>query len=350
VAAASLLSPGGRIAFVVPAEIGHAPYAAPLLDYLVQHFGVVQIVAVREKIFPEISEDCWLLFADSFGMSTTEIRFTTMDRFEWSARPPRVFHRVSINEWSARWSKRLRPYLISKTARDIYNETANSDDAVRLRQFADIGIGYVSGNNEFFHLTPSEARRLRIPREFLHPSVRNGRSLPSRITTSTVDRWEKADERMLLLRLRKEDELPLSVRDYLDSESGRTAREAYKCRNRAPWYAVPDVKVPDFILTYMSGKSPSLVRNDAGVTCTNTVHAIRIRDREASMRLLPSWKSQFVQMSCELEGHPLGGGMLKLEVKEAARVAFLKQGARFDRIEKSEIDSAVAELRQWRHL
>ena len=35
VATASLLKPGGRMAFVVPAAIGHAPYAAPLLDYLV---------------------------------------------------------------------------------------------------------------------------------------------------------------------------------------------------------------------------------------------------------------------------------------------------------------------------
>jgi adenine-specific DNA methylase len=33
VATAGLLKPGGRMAFVVPAEIGHAPYAAPLLEY-----------------------------------------------------------------------------------------------------------------------------------------------------------------------------------------------------------------------------------------------------------------------------------------------------------------------------
>ena len=42
VAAASKLRPGGRIAFVVPAEIGHAPYAVPLVEYLVSHFGTVQ--------------------------------------------------------------------------------------------------------------------------------------------------------------------------------------------------------------------------------------------------------------------------------------------------------------------
>ena len=35
VAAASKLRDGGRVAFVVPAEIGHAPYATPLMEYLV---------------------------------------------------------------------------------------------------------------------------------------------------------------------------------------------------------------------------------------------------------------------------------------------------------------------------
>ena len=64
VAAASKLRPGGRLAFVVPAEIGHAPYAVPLLDYLVGNFGTVHVVAIREKVFPRLSEDCWLLFAD----------------------------------------------------------------------------------------------------------------------------------------------------------------------------------------------------------------------------------------------------------------------------------------------
>jgi adenine-specific DNA methylase len=67
VATASLLRPGGRMSFVVPAEIGHAPYASPLLEYLVDHFETVQIVAVRDKLFPDLSEDCWLLHAEGFA-------------------------------------------------------------------------------------------------------------------------------------------------------------------------------------------------------------------------------------------------------------------------------------------
>ncbi|WP_430253111.1 N-6 DNA methylase [Neorhizobium sp. DAR64872/K0K18] len=60
VATASLLKTGGRMAFVVPAEIGHAPYAKSLLDFLVRSFSYVQVIAVRDKLFPRLSEDCWL--------------------------------------------------------------------------------------------------------------------------------------------------------------------------------------------------------------------------------------------------------------------------------------------------
>ena len=78
VAAASKLRAGGRIAFVVPAEIGHAPYATPLMEYLLANFGCVHVVAIREKIFPRLAEDCWLLFADNAGCRAEGIRLSRL--------------------------------------------------------------------------------------------------------------------------------------------------------------------------------------------------------------------------------------------------------------------------------
>jgi adenine-specific DNA-methyltransferase len=350
VAAASLLKPGGRMAFVVPAEIGHAPYAAPLLEYLVKNFKTVQVIAVREKLFPQLSEDCWLLYTDGFGGCTSEIQFNAVDRFGWAARPPTYGLRISVTEWRERWNRRLRAYLAPSACRELYAEQIEAHSAARLGDFASIGIGYVSGDNDFFHLRPSEAERWGIPTAFLHPSVRNGRVLPKgQITRSTVNAWRRDDQQMLLLRLHQTASLPLSVERYLDSDPGKKAREAYKCRTRAPWYAVPDVQIPDFVLTYMSGRSPQLVHNAAGVTCTNTVHSIRIRDRKFAEQMLPSWDSPFVQLSCELEGHPLGGGMLKLEVREAARVRFAGDNVEFDRAAINTIGDGVTEMRRWRH-
>ena len=177
VAAASKLRDGGRIAFVVPAEIGHAPYATPLMEYLVTNFGSVHLVAIREKIFPRLSEDCWLLFADNAGCHADGIRFSKLERFTSGEMPPTVSELISVEEWRVRWSGRLRPFLLPPHVRNLYGRLAADPGSVRLGQIARIGIGYVSGANQFFHLRPSDAQRFAIPDEFLLPSIRNSRYL-----------------------------------------------------------------------------------------------------------------------------------------------------------------------------
>ena len=349
VAVSGLLKPGGRLAFVVPAEIGHASYAAPVLEHLVGHFSTVQLVAVREKLFPDLSEDCWLLFADGYGGRTSEIRLTICERFSPSATPPRATMRVEVMDWRETWRRRLRPFLMPKAARALYQLVAADPESFRLNQAAQTGIGYVSGANDFFHLRASEAERLSIPDALLLPSVRNGRALPAQtLTKAAVARWRRDDEPMLLLRLPKAGKPPAAVKRYLDSSAGRAAQEAYKCRVRDPWWSVPDVRVPDYFLSYMSGLTPALVRNSAGATCTNSVHAVRMLDRDRMIRVAGQWGSPFAQLSCELEGHPLGGGMLKLEPREAGQV-LIPSPSLAAVIAQEVVKDAVGELRRWRH-
>ena len=76
VAAASLLKPGGRMAFVVPAEIGHAPTRRHSLSILIKNFKTVQVIAVREKLFPQLSEDCWLL--TPYGLAAVRQKSSSM--------------------------------------------------------------------------------------------------------------------------------------------------------------------------------------------------------------------------------------------------------------------------------
>ena len=349
VAAATLLRPGGRMGFVVPAEIGHAPYSAPVLEYLVAHFTRVQVLAVREKLFPDLSEDCWLLYAEGYGGRTDRLTFTACSRFTCSPRPPDAGAEVDVAEWRGVWNRRLRPYLISARARAAYVAAADQPGSARLGEVAAVGIGYVSGANDFFHLRPSTAERLGITDEFLRPTVRNGRALSAAaLTPETVRAWRRADDPVLLLHIRRGQRVSSAVRQYLDSPAGHEARTAYKCRTRDPWYAIPDVRVPDYMLTYMAGRASSLVRNDAGATCTNAVHAVRLHDRARGDELLSRWGSPLVQLSCEVEGHALGGGMLKLEPREAARVLLPGPTPAGDVPERELLD-AVSTLRRWRH-
>lgn len=348
VGTASLLRRGGRMAFVVPAEIGHAPYAAPLIRYLLSNFSTIQIVAIKEKLFPDLSEDCWLLYCNGFGGTSTFILLSELCRFQTMSRPPRGGKRVTISEWECT-GQRLRPFLLSSDALELYNRLADSNATCRLSRLARIGIGYVTGANGFFHLRPSVANRLGIDDHFLIPAVRNGRDLVNQaISNDTVIQWRQDDDPNFLLRLTRNDSIPSSIKKYLDSDEGQRARLSYKCRNRDPWYVVPDVQIPDAFLSYMSGKFPSLVANDAGCVATNSVHVVRLRPGVNIAKLQLTWCDPLTQLSCELEGHPLGGGMLKLEPREASRVLIRRNSTR-DRTEVNTLAKAVETMRCWRH-
>ena len=353
------------MAFVVPSAIGHAPYAGPLLEYLVAHFKSVFVVAVRRKLFPRLSEDCWLLFAEGFGGATDAIDFAAVDTLRCQDALPRPCVHIDVDEWRTAWRRRLRPYLLAPKARALYAAAADAAERraeanggvkactelapARFGALADIGLGYVSGANGFFHLKPSDSRRAHIPEGLLQTTVRSARLLPQRqLTAASVERWRRDDEPMLLLRIPKAASVPAPVRRYLDSAAGRSARQAYKCRHRTPWYSVPDVRVPDFFLTYMAGRAPNLVRNAARASCSNALHGVRLKRPVKAGDLLDAWHAPLTQLSCELEGHALGGGMLKLELREATRVILPPARPRKPRPD-AEIDEAVFTMRSWRH-
>jgi adenine-specific DNA-methyltransferase len=121
-----------------------------------------------------------------------------------------------------------------------------------------------------------------------------------------------------------------------------------KCRSRDPWYVVPDVTVPDGFLSYMSGDGPKLVGNSAGCVGTNSVHVLHLTSGMSMQRLMKLWAEPLTALSCEIEGHPLGGGMLKVEPREAARVVLSDTAIRTE-TDRQVVHEAVAVMKRWRH-
>ena len=240
--------------------------------------------------------------------------------------------------------------LLPSAVRELYQKIRDSDKVVPLGTIARVSIGYVTGANDFFHLRPSQAKRLGIPKRYLIPSVRNSRCLIDKeLIASTVETWLEQDQPVLLVRLSKEEALDPTVQKYLDSHAGLEARTSFKCRNRQPWYVVPNVRVPDAFLSYMSGEGPQLVTNQVGCPCTNSVHAVSLKDGWQLSALEKMWDHPLTRLSCEVEGHPLGGGMLKLEPGECARILLPHLSLRFSASEMHLLEEGTATLRRWRH-
>jgi hypothetical protein len=75
---------------------------------------------------------------------------------------------------------------------------------------------------------------------------------------------------------------------------------------------------------------------------------VRVKDPARAAAALKRWSSPFVRLSCELEGHALGGGMLKLEPREAARILFPAE-RRVSAAHDAMLEEAVTTLQRWRH-
>lgn len=324
----AMLKQGGRLAMVLPMELAHATYALPVIKHLQNSFRRVTFLTFRKKLFPSLSEDTLLLLAEEKGSKLAS--FVHRDLAHAGALSDIQTHKNFLIGGTQRVqamgltsnSERLIEYLMPKKTRELYSELKQSSSTSRLGELVDVGIGYVTGANDFFHLSPVDADRRGIPKKFLRAAVRRGRALAG--LRFTQQDWRAAlslGEAGYLLAIPKGTDLPSSVQEYLEYGASAQIPKVYKCRVRSPWYSVPHVYQPDAFLSYMSGGMPRLVTNDAQVVAPNSLHILRIHPQTklTATSIAAIWQTSLTRLSVEIEGHALGGGMLKVEPAEAEK-------------------------------
>ncbi len=320
--AAAFLAKGGRLGMVVPAELGHARYAREVLSFLLRKFGWIRFCIFRKKLFPELSEDTGLLLCEKFEKPCTWFSVAVLDDIQEAESQNYVEYPVDLEAVRSGRTK-LGHYLLSPEVRQLYGRLAEEKHVVRLGSVADVGIGYVSGYNDYFHLSAAERRRWRIPADFLRPALLSLGDPPGVFVRRSE--WENltAEGRkvyLLAIPPVSQKQLPASIIAYLKYGEQLGVPKRFKCRVREPWYSVPHVRIGDAFLSYMSGQNPRLVKNCYNLVAPNTLHLVRFDKTSSAGAFLGGWYSSLTRLSCELEGHSLGGGMLKLEPSEAERV------------------------------
>ncbi len=318
--AISFLKKGGRLAMIAPSELAHAKYAKPVLEYLLNSFGQVKLVSFQKPLFPKLNQNALFILAEEKGKSTPQISLQHSES---------IFH-TSVPQHQERVSARelldnhygLSFYTLPKEARVLYQHLAHSSLLQRLGDIAQIGIGYVTGNNDYFHLSRAEAKDWKLSKHLLTPSVYKVKAFSG--LSFNVDDWVQAEQQGnagFLLEIEPTTKVNTTLQKYLDYGQEQSIHKAYKCRQRSPWYAVPHVYQADAFLSYMSGSRALLVANHAKAVAPNTLHILRLKpDTVSANDLSVLWQNSLTMLSTEIEGHALGGGMLKLEPNEAKQV------------------------------
>lgn len=332
--AVSMIKPGGRLAMVVPFELCQAFYARPVLQHLVRAFGEITLLTFEKKMFDWLNEETLLVLATDKGSANTRLLLRDFSEtkallgltkhVDQNVGAPIMGAGILNHEQLSQGKERLINYLLPPEIRSLYEELKGVTEVICLGDLANVGIGYVTGANDFFHVSPLQAQQWHIPMLYLRPALRRGRVLQG--TSFTYEDWESnlssGQTGYLLLIEDEPNSLPQGVLRYLEHGVRAGVPSAFKCRNRSPWYQVPHVYRPDAFLTYMSGTYPKLVANSAEIVAPNSLHIVRLRNpRNLQAETLATlWQNSLTALSVEIEGHSLGGGMLKMEPTEARKV------------------------------
>lgn len=313
---ALFLRPGGRLALVIPAELLSVNYAAPVRKFLLEQFAELQLVFFEERVFPGVLEEVVLVMADGYGIGSATHATIRQVRSADMLNAATTDHRWTPSDSSAKWTASV----LRSDARGAYEDASNHDSFATLSEWGDTTLGAVTGNNSFFCLSPARIRELGLTDDELvrlsPPGSRHLRGLT--LSSAQLHNLGQSGSATALFR-------PGSVpsdaaQRYIDAGHKAGVDLAYKCRIRNPWWRVPLVRPADLLLTYMNGDTPRLTTNLAGAHHLNSVHGVYLSGSVKSLgrQLLPLASLNSVTLlSAELVGRAYGGGMLKIEPREA---------------------------------
>lgn len=321
--ASRFLGEGGRLALVLPAVLLSVNYAAPIRRFLLERFSSVKLVLFKERVFPGVIEEVVLLLAEgSRGASGFEVvEVKDLAGLEALAGPSEA----QVRPWSplaqgGKWTEAL----VSPEAASVYADLSTGSGFLPLSTWGDTDLGMVTGNNQFFTLTGAEVEALHLSsEEVLRISPPGSRHLRGIAFTDRVFA-EMASAGCSVYLFYPDKHSPSdAARRHIETGEQRGVHQAYKCAIRSPWWRVPLVRVPDLFLTYMNHDTPRLVRNEARAAYLNSIHGVTLKPhlREVGADLLPlAMLNSVTMLGAELCGRSYGGGILKVEPKEASRL------------------------------
>jgi adenine-specific DNA-methyltransferase len=317
---ALFLKPGGRLALVLPAELLSVNYAAEVRQFLMRRFGRVRLVLFTERIFPGVLEEVVLLLAEGSG-GTDHCELQQVRGVAELLGPTGGV----VSTWQpgtddGKWTSALLP----EPARRVMALVAEHPGTTTLHTWGETTLGAVTGNNRYFAMSPAQvaATGLDAERDLVRLSPPGSRHL--RGLSFTTQAWTAlgAEGRATWL-FRPGGEPSRAGREYIAAGERIGVQTAYKCRVRSPWWRVPLVPPADLLLTYMNADTPRVSTNRAGVRHLNSVHGIYLRPglRRLGADLLPlACLNSFTLLGAETVGRAYGGGMLKIDPREADRL------------------------------
>ncbi len=317
-----LLSEGGRLAMVLPAEILQVQYAKELRERITQKFEKITLVTFKKLVFPNIQQEVILLLAEgkrktlSSGCLFHTIEIENENDLHNETFQKKISH--SDTKHSHKEIKWTSLFLNNEEFKNLYATNKNKK-IKKLGDFASVNVGIVTGRNKFFIVTKEIRNKYNLTK-FSVPLVGRTNALNKLVfNAKDFDSFAK-DNPAYILKLQNVDASSFNngLKEYLALGEKEGVHSGYKCRIRKRWYDVPSTHISEGFLFRQIYKYPLLIINEHGAACTDTIHRVLLKNKETDIKqLAASFVNSLTFAWSEVSGRSYGGGVLELEPSEA---------------------------------
>lgn len=312
---------GGRIGFVLPAEILQVSYALQLRKFLAQFYNKINIISFEKLVFPNIQQEVVLLLCEKnetkgHNIEHIELRDATdlqsldIERLK----SPKKKIDFKSNKWTF--------YFLDQEEIDFLENIAKRRNIPTLEKYARVEVGITTGSNDFFTvpLTTVEEYGLEA---YAKPMV--GRSVQVNSVIFEEEDWKKnkhskAKAHLLVFPERKNLDKKNGAVKYIEHGESLGIHKGYKTGIRDDWFVVPSLKISEALFIRRNNLYPRLIINKAGAYTTDTMHRVFIRPGTNIEALTASYYNSLSLAFTEVSGRSHGGGVLELMPNEAERI------------------------------
>ncbi len=327
IACMALLSPGGRLAMVIPSELMHVLHAGSLRKFLLQHSKRVLMVDPNELLFEATLQGTVLLMVEKKGNPAEASEGVAIhaapDNSFLNGDPERLFQDakyVSGDVLNGKWMK----VLLDPTELAVFEKAKGLPSVKQFRDVAKVDVGIVTGANKFFLVDDSTVAKFGLEK-FVRPMFGRSEHCPGVVYDQALH--EANRQRGLptnFFCIEKDanlSRLPKRVLEYIELGESQKLHTRYKCRIRSPWFSVPSVYSTPIGLLKRSHNFPRLIFNQLGAYTTDTAYRITpLSSALNAEKLVYCFINSLTALTAELEGRHYGGGVLELVPSEIEKL------------------------------
>lgn len=312
---------GGKIGFVLPAEILQVSFALQLRKYIASFYNKINIISFEKLVFPDIQQEVVLLLCEKNDTKEHNIEHIELkDASELKTLDTAILKspQKKIDFKSNKWTF----YFLEQEEIDFLENIANKKNIAPLGDYANVEVGITTGANDFFTIPLSTVEEYKL-QNYAKPMV--GRSVQVNSVIFTRKDWEKnkfskAKAHLLAFPERKNIKKTSGALNYIQYGEKLGVDKGYKTSIRNDWFVVPSLKISNALFIRRNNLYPKLIINEAEAYTTDTMHRVYTKPNIDIKAFTASYYNSLSFAFSEVSGRSHGGGVLELMPNESEKI------------------------------